>query len=374
MNSYFITGATGVVGNEIAARLLASTDGRLVLLIRAPDDAAATARLDELAAYWGLEAAAVRARVDVLRGDAALPRFGLPPERHRELASSVTHIIHCAALVRMNLPLEVAVAASVRSAANVVELARAARASGQLRKIEFLSTVGVAGRMHGTLPEQWVNEPRTFHNTYEQAKAEAEDLVARAVEEGLPLTLLRPSMVVGDAVTGRVIRFQVFYHLVEFLSGVRTRGVYPALGAARLDLVPVDFVARVVAWSSGTTDTVGRVLHLCSGPQAALPLVELRDIVRARLGAMGERVPRAITVPPGLLRAVIPVARRLVPADAGRALGTLPVFLDYLEGEQSFANEQTKRLLASVGVPAPMPREFVGPVLDYYFSWRRRHA
>ena len=181
-------------------------------------------------------------------------------------------------------------------------------------------------------------------------------------------------MVVGNAVTGRVIRFQVFYHIVEFLSGRRTRGVYPALGSARLDLVPVDHVAQAVIWSSGTAQTAGRVLHLCSGPAHALPLDELRDLVRAKLRALGERVPRALTVSPRLLRAALPVISALVPADMRRALGTLPVFLDYLGTEQSFSNAHTRELLAAAGLRPPMPREFIGPVLDYYLSRRGRHG
>ena len=374
MSIYFITGATGVVGNEIAARLLADSDSRLLLLIRAPDDAQALARLDELAAYWRMDPHAVRMRAAVIRGDTALPQFGLSEAQYRALHEAVTHIVHCAALVRMNLPLEQALRSSVRSAANVIQLARACRASGQLEKVEFLSTVGIAGRMPGTLPERWVGEERTFHNTYEQAKAEAELLVADACAAGLPITVTRPSMVVGNAGSGRILRFQVFYHLVEFLSGSRTRGIYPALGAARIDLVPVDFVSRVVTWSSTTMDTAGRILHLCSGPAEALPLVELRELVRARLRALGHAVPRAYTVPTPLLRMAIPLARALVPAEAKRALGTLPIFLDYLESEQSFGNEQTKQMLARTGVQVPVPREFVGPVLDYYLAQRGSRA
>jgi thioester reductase-like protein len=374
MRTYFITGATGVVGNEIAAQLLAESDARLLLLIRADDEEQAVARLDELIAYWKLDPDSVRRRIDVVRGDTERPRFGLAEARYRSIASSVTHMVHSAALVRMNLPLQQASSAAVRSAENVIELARACRASGQLRKVEFLSTVGVAGRMPGTLPERWVSEHRTFHNTYEQAKADAELLVARACEEGLPITLFRPSMVVGAAATGRVIRFQVFYHLVEFLSGRRTHGIYPALGAARIDLVPVDFVARSVAWSSGTADTVGRVLHLCSGPADALPLRDLRELVRATLRARGVSVPRAVTVPRTLLRATLPLVRALAPPDAKRALGTLPIFLDYLGGEQSFGNDETRAVLARAGLSFPAPREFIGPVLDYYLSRRERRA
>ena len=56
-------------------------------------------------------------------------------------------------------------------------------------------------------------EVRTFHNTYEQAKAEAEEyLYPFMADERLPITIHRPSMVVGDSMTGKAISFQVFYH------------------------------------------------------------------------------------------------------------------------------------------------------------------
>ncbi len=348
------------MGNEIAARLLADSDSRLLLLIRAPDDAQALARLDELAAYWRMDPRAVRMRAAVIRGDTALPRFGLSEAQYRSLHEAVTHIVHCAALVRMNLPLEQALRSAVRSAANVIELARACRASGQLEKVEFLSTVGVAGRMPGMLPERWIGEERTFHNTNEQAKAEAERLVSDACAAGLPITVTRPSMVVGNAGSGRILRFQVFYHLVEFLSGSRTRGIYPALGAARLDLVPVDFVSRVVTWSSTTTDTAGRILHLCSGPAEALPLVELRELVRARLRALGHAVPRAYTVPHPVAANGDTACPRARSHGGETGTGHAAYFSRLPRERTSFGNEQTKRLLARTGVQVPVPREFVG--------------
>ena len=55
------------------------------------------------------------------------------------------------------------------------------------------------------------------------------------MQAGLPATIHRPSMVVGDSQTGKVIHFQVFYHLCEFLSGRRTLGIVPDTGDAALD-------------------------------------------------------------------------------------------------------------------------------------------
>ena len=153
--------------------------------------------------------------------------------------------------------------------------------------------------------------------------------------------------------TGDVLRFQIFYHLVEFLSGRRTFGFFPAFGATRLDIVPVDYVANAVVWSSGTQETVGTILHLCAGPEESLTLDELQSRVRTSFVAAGVRVPMPITVPPAILRVGLPVIRALLPEPGRRALSTLPIFLAYLSGNQSFANDKTRTILGDAGIVLP---------------------
>jgi thioester reductase-like protein len=366
MRAIFLTGGTGVVGNAIARALLATAGTRLALLLRGRSDQEVQERLQTLLRFWKLPLGEVSDRVDALRGDASLPRFGLDPSRFQRVAAECSRIIHCAALVRMNLSLADARASAVSAAENVLELAGASRRFGRLEKVEFLSTVGVGGNRPGVLPERWITEPRGYHNTYEQAKAEAEVVVARGVAEGLPITVHRPSMVVGDSRAGEVIRFQIFYHLVEFLSGRRTFGFVPAFGATRLDIVPVDYVADAVVWSSGRPDTSGLVLHLCAGPEGSLRLDELQARVRESFVAAGHEVPRRISLPPGMLRAAIPAIRALLPASGRRALSTLPIFLAYLSGEQGFANKETRKILGDAGIALPAVDSYLGKVLDRY--------
>jgi thioester reductase-like protein len=369
MNAYFLTGGTGVIGSTIAERLLAAGD-RVMLLVRAADEVALAARLDELVRFWQL-APDARARVSAVRGDTTAPRFGLDETTFARVASECSHVIHCAAIVKMNLPLEDARRAAVDAAKNVVSLARAARAKGRLEKVELLSTVGVSGRRAGPLPEQWITEPRTFHNTYEQAKAEAEDWLRDALEPDFPLTVHRPSMVVGEAATGRVIRFQVFYHLLEFLSGRRTRGFAPALGATALDVVPVDYVADTVVWSSRRAATAGRILHLCSGPELAVPLTALREQVRAGFAAAGLPCPKPRTISVGALKAALPVVGLISPPKARRTLAALPVFLAYLADSQGFANVETRRMLDGM-IRLPAPSAYLDAVFGYYLARRPR--
>lgn len=372
MSTVFLTGGTGVVGSAIARMVLTQPGVRLLLLMRGRSDEDIQNRLETLRRFWNLPDA-LAGRVVALRGDTSLPMFGLDQARYDGIAAECTHLIHCAALVRMNLPLAEARASAVNAADSVLRLARSAQQRGQLEKVEFLSTVGVAGTRPGVLPEEWITEPRGYHNTYEQAKAEAEAVIAGGLAEGLPITVHRPSMVVGDSKTGEVLRFQIFYHLVEFLSGRRTFGLSPAFGATKLDIVPVDYVVRAVVWSSGRQETVGRILHLCSGPQESLTLEELQSRVRASFVAAGIHVPKRIAIPPGILRAALPIVRMLVPAPQRRALSTLPIFLDYLAGTQGFANIETRGLLGEAGIRLPPVESYLGTVLDRYLLIGRKH-
>ncbi|MDS4060514.1 MAG: SDR family oxidoreductase [Candidatus Contendobacter sp.] len=371
VKTYFVTGATGVVGSALVPLLLEDAGTRVKLLIRSdsPDDV--TARLEALFGFWEVtpDNLDFRGRVQALRGDVTAPRFGLDETAYGELCADCTHIVHAAGNVRMNLPLEKARLSAVGSARNVVEFARVCPL---LEKIEFVSTVGVGGRVAGSVPERWLTEPRPFHNTYEQAKAEAECYVQREVERGLPLTVHRPSMVVGDSLTGKVMHFQIFYHLCDFLSGRLTLGLYPYLGTALLDIIPADYVARAIAWSSLQTITTGEILHLCSGPERALRLEALREVVRSTFAEAGLRLPPAVPVPRMLFGASMRLLGTLVRGENRRRLRALPVFLEYLATEQTFDNARTQSLLKSAELAVPPPATYLNCVLKYFRARQNR--
>ena len=107
MNKFFITGATGVVGSALVAELCANTGADLQLLIRAKDDHDLAQRRAAMLKFWEISAeSAVAQRITALRGDVTLPNFGLIDEAYSRVARQTTHIVHSAAIVKMNLPLE----------------------------------------------------------------------------------------------------------------------------------------------------------------------------------------------------------------------------------------------------------------------------
>lgn len=377
IKKYFLTGATGAIGSTLIPLLLEDADSMIWALMRADSDKHLEQRIEQLLRFWASssdQAREVLRRLVPVRGDADLPKFGLPENSYAEISLQCTHIIHCAGVVRMNLPLQVARQHAMGAAKNLVELALIGQASGALQKIEYVSTVGVGGRMPGVIPEAWITQSRDFHNTYEESKAEAEDYLCQQIElHDLPVTIHRPSMVVGDSKTGQIIHFQIFYYLCEFLSGRNSFGVLPYLGEARLDTIPVDYVAKAIKWSAGHQDAAGKVFHLCSGSDTAIRLSTLQQLVRSEMLNYGIGLPKVVSLPSAVFSILLRLMAYWVPESTKRALKAVPVFIDYLSDQQSFATEETEQYFKNHSGPLPISNnEYLSLVFKRYLTTKKQ--
>jgi nucleoside-diphosphate-sugar epimerase len=189
-------------------------------------------------------------------------------------------------------------------------------------------------------------------------------------EDHLPITVHRPSMVIGDSRNGKVIHFQIFYFICEFLSGRKTAGLYPDFSEVQLDVIPSDTVAAAIVAASNDASTAGKIFHLSSGPEIAPRLEEVKAMVRRSFANHGLRVPRAINLPIRWYVWFARVAARLAPPSQRRALATLPVYLDYLADRQGFANTAYRGWLTSMGTALPKPADYLPRALDYYLVHR----
>jgi len=370
MTCFFVTGATGAIGSALVPLLLEDPDSSVRLLLRARSQQEAEQRLAQLFEFWGLgaEEAGLRARVQVLRGDVGEPLLGVDEGAYSKLCAETTHMVHSAGIVKLNQALAEARRSAVDSTRHVLAFAEAARRQGPFEKLEFVSTVGVAGRTQGLVPEVMPLAAAGFHNTYEQAKSEAERLVVAKIESGLPVTVHRPSMVVGDSKTGKIIHFQVFYYLAEFFAGRKTFGIVPDTGEVLLDIIPADYVAQAIHASSGLPEAAGRVFHLCAGPSHAPRIADLTVQLRAIYASHNLPLPRLLKLPFGVYRRLTPAAARFAPQKLRPMLRSLPLFLDYLADRQVFDNANTTAFFSRHGIDAPCAKEYLGRIMGFYFQ------
>jgi long-chain acyl-CoA synthetase len=161
---------------------------------------------------------------------------------------------------------------NVSGTANVLDLCRRLP---RLERVVHVSTAYVAGRSEGVFAESDHDVGQSFRNTYEQSKWEAEYLVARS---GLPVTIVRPSIVVGESHSGWTPSFNVIYWpLQAFARGLVDR--FPADPAGLVDIVPVDHVVDVIVHAMAADG----VLHAVAGDEAPT-VAALNERAAALLG------------------------------------------------------------------------------------------
>jgi thioester reductase-like protein len=294
-DAVLLTGVTGFVGTAVALRILERSDRPIVALVRAADrrDAARRVRdaLAEVAAPELVDAYA--ARCAAVPADLLADGLGLRHADREEIADRCDEIIHCAASVSFDLPLDLARAVNAAGAARIAELAtHAAQRGDGLRRVVHVSTAYVAGDRTGTFAEDDVPRRVGFRNTYEQTKHEAEELL-RAWEPVLPLQIVRPSIVVGDRTTGWTRSFNVLYWPLKMFARGRLP-VVPALADSPVDVVPVDYVADAVLGEHAST--VAEVIDLAAARFGvpAPEIVDPRVIEEALQRPMGKAQRRAL--------------------------------------------------------------------------------
>ncbi len=332
-----LTGASGFLGTQIARRLLADSDLSLVALVRGESDETAVRRLARAWWDWPELGDAIGKRVEVLRGDVGQPCLGLESAAYEGLARRLTHVVHSAADLRLRGSIDELRRTNVDGTREVLALARAAGADHGLVRFSHVSTAYVASRDLAEVREADLGAATPDAPPYEQSKREGEELVREAGRE-LPITILRPGMVVGDSTSGEVKTFNTIYAPLRLYLTGRLR-VVPASPSVRVNLVPVDYVAQAVVRLSLDERAGGLTFHL-TAPWESLPTFrEFTDAVRfwAR-ESLGVRLPRLVFMP-------VPLSRGAGGGKGRGPLGLLQTLAPYLDDRRRFQRDNVDRLL-----------------------------
>lgn len=239
----FLTGAAGLIGGEVAARLLVAGHNVTALVHNNREILANNGDAVEPG--------------EIVSGDVSEPLFGWDKSEWERLTSAHDLLIHCAATVRFDLDDDTYRRVNTGGAANATEFAR----SGNM-PILHVSTAYVCGTRNGVILESEAVPTSGFANGYEASKASAEKLVRAS---GVPFAIARPSIVVGESKTGLIRQFDTTYAAFKLIAEGRV-GHMPARQDATLDFVPLDHVAAsIVALSQNMRRAEGSTNHLVSG-------------------------------------------------------------------------------------------------------------
>lgn len=345
-DALFLTGSSGFLGMELLARYLERTDRTIYALIRARDDHEADERLRGAVRTVVADPDRYEGRFVAVRGDVTLPHLGIEPELRERLAAEVTDVVHSAASVAFTMPLDRARKINLEGTRRVLDLAEMCAERGRLDRFSHVSTAYVAGTHGGPFYEGDLDRGQHFNNSYERSKWEAEKLV-RARAERLPVTVFRPSIVVGESDSGWTPAFNVVYGpLRAYSRGSLT--VVPGRRSAPADVVPVDYVADAILELSRRPEAVGRTYALAAGSQAST----VGELIEMSAAAFGRR--RALALRPSLyLRLVHPWMLRRGSEGKRRALRRAEVYFPYFDARTRFDTSAAAKALEPAGIRVP---------------------
>ncbi|MEP7214172.1 MAG: SDR family oxidoreductase [Acidobacteriota bacterium] len=342
----FITGFPGFIAERLVARL-ASADTQFFLLVEQRMTDAAMRSAERIAADTGtpLENFAL------ITGDITMPDLGIDPADLEEIRTETTDVFHLAAVYDLAVAEDVAFAVNLAGTKNVNAFVRTLP---NLRRYNYISTCYVAGKRTGRILETELEHDAGFRNFYEETKYLAE-LEVEGLRHELPVTIFRPSVVVGDSRTGETAKYDGIYYLIQYLR--KAPGLLRAINVGnadvRLNLVPVDFVVEGIAALADDEAAVCKTIALAD--PSPLTTAEIFDEIAENLtGKISVFTPPSALIHNTLL---LPLS----PPLTGMPIAAVPYFFIAQTYDTAAANE----LLAPHGIKCPDFQTYIGKLLDF---------
>ncbi|MFO1518663.1 MAG: SDR family oxidoreductase [bacterium] len=346
----FITGATGFLGSYVVADFLTRHSDRLQLLVRSRSVREAEERLwralqlhMDFSAFWDFRTR----RIDICLGDLTRPGLGLSPEDRERIVESADSVFHCAASLHRKSE-EMCLNVNLRGTLEVILLAQEIEKKRSLRRFSFVSTVAVSGeRFHETVREdEAVRWNRPDSDPYGRTKKFAEHMVRRQLQ-GIPLTVFRPSAIIGDTRFPRTTQFD----MVRAFAWIERLKILPLDPRWRIDIVPADYVSRVMVDLHRKEKPRHETYHVSAG-EGALSYREIAESLRADPSKGSPSFAPRLTAP--FLKLCSYLARRHPRWGLSRPALLVDVFKPHLVADTVFEN---RRIVEESGeIPAPFSR------------------
>ena len=354
----FLTGATGFLGTEVASELIWTTDEDIYVLVRGRDTKEA---LHRLKTFWYDQKEIyqeIGRRIIPLAGDFTRPDLGLAPSVISMLRGRISRIYHVGAETGIQKSRRELMTVNRRGTACLLRFARMIDAGGSLRRFIFVSTAYTAGLRTGRILET-DPLPEKYATYYEESKGLAEKLVR---SYGLPYTIFRPGMIVGNSENGRIRNFNTIYYVLKLMLQGKL-GVIPVSEDQKLNIVPVDYVAEAIVKISLMDQAENACFHLTPSEEMKPTAGELADMVRTWAeDHLQLKLARPRFVPlPALKKAGLTHNRKRAEKKKNM-VSNLTALMPYFYDDHIFDRTGTDRLLG----PYQMEwRDYLDPLLTY---------
>ncbi|MDY7530202.1 amino acid adenylation domain-containing protein [Pseudomonas sp. Bout1] len=253
-----VTGANSFLGVHFVEALLAGGALEVACLVRERPGQCATERFAEALREYHLEHLDL-SRVRVYAADISQPRLGLSSETYEYLAGQFGVLVHNAAHVNHVMDYATLAKDNVEPVLECLRLCE----TGSKKVFNFISTLSAASSVdaqgHVLETPAAATPPLYIQNGYNLSKWVAERLLGRAAEQGAWVNIHRPGNISFNSRNG-VCEPQK-NRLMLMLKGSLQLGLMPHL-KLDFDLMPVDFLARFVAFHSSRCEPQGCVFNL----------------------------------------------------------------------------------------------------------------
>jgi thioester reductase-like protein len=341
----FLTGSTGYIGAHVAANLLLQHGSALNVLVRAKDPHEAEMRLWQA---WQLHMdfphfyEFLQTKVRVFRGDLTTHDFGLVREDYERLVHTTDSVIHCAASLNRKSE-KTCMNVNLRGTLEVIQLAKHANYYHGLRRFSNVSTVAVAGKRQDEVvtEDNSIDWNRSDYDPYARTKKFCEHMVRELIGD-VPLTIFRPSIVLGDSRYAQTTQFDMVRSFV-FLAGLP---VLPFRSNDKIDIVNVDFVADAIATLHVKDKPQYDTYHLSSGRDSQT----FRQVTSALAASQNKRGPIFM---PLLEKPFAGTVNSLANRKntVGHSAALMKVFMPYLTWNTVFDNTRVTTELGRKTVP-----------------------
>lgn len=245
-----------------------------------------------------------QARVVFIEGTPHAMDLGLSGAEFRKLTREVDRIHHLAHVGTSAVDRRTAHTINVVGAAEILEFARAAP---QLACLVVHSTAHVSGDRTGVVYEEDLDRGQSFRSGADETRMRAEVLLRRAMRE-VPIAVVRPTTIVGDAGAGEGDRLEGIYLLVLLVVATPAEIAipFPGRGDTPLNIVPLDYAIRAAHAIGRHPSAPGRTFHLADpDPLSARSVFELVTHAGGRRTAKGSipsNLAKALLRTPGIDR------------------------------------------------------------------------